>query len=145
MSVQFNKTSCIFFNLNKLVSEFLNKSQCLLLVAVPQPKPSMSMPRDSIASTNMSHRRMSKKRSRKEPITYYELLELERQKNEAQMVKVKVKRNFPLAPDGFIPNSVVKKFFELLDAPPESQRKVWKLKWVNIFFYESFSNIYLLF
>ena len=77
--------------------------------------------------------RMSKKRRNKEPITYYELLELERQKNEAEAaLKVKIKRTFPLAPDGFIPNSVVRKFFELLDTgPAQPERKVWKLKWVQ--------------
>ncbi len=92
------------------------------------------MSRDSVISTtNTNNSQRRKKRSRKEPITYYELLELERQKNEAQMVKVKMKRNFPLAPDGFIPNSVVKKFFELLDGSAEPEREVWKLKWVRFF------------
>lgn len=65
-------------------------------------------------------------------ITYYELLELEKEKNEAQSVKVKFKRNFPIAPDGFIPNSVVRKFFRIFDEKvPE--KKVWKLKWVSLF------------
>ena len=74
-----------------------------------------------------------KKRERKEPITYYELLELEKQKNEPQSVKITIKRNFPIASDGFIPNSVVRKFFQLLE-PTEKQpeKKIWKLKWVNM-------------
>ncbi|CAF0708647.1 unnamed protein product [Brachionus calyciflorus] len=61
-------------------------------------------------------------------ITYYELLELEKEKNESPSVKVTIKRNFPIAPDGYIPNSVVRKFFEIFDENvPE--KKVWKLKW----------------
>jgi hypothetical protein len=87
--------------------------------------------KSSIASVG-THKQ-SKKRSQKEPITYYELLELERQRNEENTVKIKIKRNFPLAPDGFIPNSVVRKFFKMLDAPTQPEKKIWKLKWVYFF------------
>ena len=70
------------------------------------------------------------KKKPKEQITYYELLELEKQKNEAE-VKITIKRSFPIAPDGFIPNSVVRKFFQLLEpGPKQPEKKVWKLKWV---------------
>lgn len=88
-------------------------------------------------NTNNGETRRSKrsKANRSEPITYYELVELERQRNEqikqATAVKIKIKRHFPIAPDGFIPNSVVRKFFKLFDnttKPPE--KKIWKLKWV---------------
>lgn len=73
-----------------------------------------------------------------EPNTYYELLELERQYNEpleADQINFRIKRNFPIAPDGFIPNSVVKKFFKLFDKKNTklSEKKIWKLKWVNLF------------
>ena len=71
------------------------------------------------------------KKKPKEQITYYELLELEKQKNEAASVKITIKRSFPIAPDGFIPNSVVRKFFQLLDpGPKQPEKKIWKLKWV---------------
>lgn len=66
-------------------------------------------------------------------ITYYELLEIERQRDEAKQVKVKIKRNFPIAPDGFIPNSVVLKFFKLLqEEPKRAEKKIWKLKWLDL-------------
>ena len=69
-------------------------------------------------------------------ITYYELLEIERQRDEAKQVKVKIKRNFPIAPDGFIPNSVVLKFFKLLqEEPKRAEKKIWKLKWVSLIFF----------
>ena len=73
-----------------------------------------------------------KRRKRaKEPITYYELLELEKQRNDSQSVKISIKRNFPIASDGFIPNSVVRKFFQLLEpTAKQPEKKIWKLKWV---------------
>lgn len=74
--------------------------------------------------------KQQKKKSLKEPISYYELLELEKQKTETESVKITIRRNFPIAPDGFIPNSVVKKFFKLLEPGPNTEKKVWKLKWV---------------
>lgn len=74
---------------------------------------------------------ISKPKKRKEPLTYYELLELEKEQNEGNAVKVKIKRNFPIAPDGFIPNTVVKKFFDLFDENEQQPPKtIWKLKWV---------------
>ena len=88
--------------------------------------------------------RRKKKEQRKEPITYYELLELEKQRIEQQQVggggvggaaavKITIKSNFPIASDGFIPNSVVRKFFQLLDTPKHAEKpKVWKLKWVSL-------------
>ena len=84
----------------------------------------------SASSNKQQH---GKKRHTARQITYYELIELERQKNEANnAVKVKIKRNFPLAPDGFIPNSVLRKFFAFLEAPPKAADKpIWKLKWVR--------------
>ena len=81
--------------------------------------------------TDSSNHSLSKKAKKSHQITYYELLELERERNEAKQVKVKIKRNFPIAPDGFIPNSVVRKFFKLLqEEPKKPEKKIWKLKWV---------------
>ena len=77
-----------------------------------------------------------KRKKRKEPITYYELLELEKEKNNPQQssVKITIKRNFPIASDGFIPNSVVRKFFQILEpTPKQPEKKIWKLKWVKTF------------
>ena len=87
--------------------------------------------RRSSSLTNEHHSsRHAKRRQTKHQITYYELLELERQKNEANTVKVRIKQNFPIAPDGFIPNSVIRKFFALLEAPPKpAEKTIWKLKW----------------
>ena len=77
---------------------------------------------------------LKRKKRAKEPITYYELLELEKEKNNPQQssVKITIKRNFPIASDGFIPNSVVRKFFQILEpTPKQPEKKIWKLKWVN--------------
>lgn len=98
------------------------------------PKVSSSTTITTTATTTQA--RMKKKQSHREKehhITYYELLELEKQKNEQNTaVKIKIKRNFPIAPDGFIPNSVVKKFFRLFDPnQKQPEKKIWKLKWVN--------------
>lgn len=84
--------------------------------------------------------RPSKKVVQSNQITYYELLELEKQKNETEAVKVTIKRNFPIAPDGFIPNSVVRKFFKLLEPGPKPEKKIWKLKWVENIFIEKKLN-----
>jgi hypothetical protein len=85
------------------------------------------------ASGNVVKATKKKSHKEREPVTYYELLELEKQKNEQNSeMKIKIKRNFPIAPDGFIPNSVVKKFFRLFDpAVKKPEKKIWKLKWVN--------------
>ena len=75
-----------------------------------------------------------RKKRAKEPITYYELLELEKERNnpEQSSVKITIKRNVPIASDGFIPNSVVRKFFQILEpTPKQSEKKIWKLKWVS--------------
>lgn len=97
--------------------------------------PSSSALYSSAQDHHTAHKR--KKAHHREPITYYELLELERQRNEANQaasVKIKIKRTFPIAPDGFIPNSVVKKFFKLLDSASakQTEKKIWKLKWVRL-------------
>lgn len=91
-----------------------------------------------------------RKKANREPITYYELLELERERNEslqAATVKVKIKRNFPIAPDGFIPNSVVKKFFKLFDnnaITKTTEKKIWKLKWVSFLIYICFIGLHFI-
>jgi hypothetical protein len=83
------------------------------------------------ALTDSSNHSQSKRSKKPHQITYYELLELEKERNESKQVKVKIKRNFPIAPDGFIPNSVVRKFFKLLqEEPKKPEKKIWKLKWV---------------
>ena len=72
-------------------------------------------------------------KKRKEPITYYELVELENQRNNPPPPKVKLIRKFPIAPDGFVPNSVVQKFFEMFE--PDEQVApapiIWRLNWVS--------------
>jgi hypothetical protein len=75
---------------------------------------------------------MKPRKKRKEKITYYELLELEKKRNDPNSYKITIKQSFPIAPDGFIPNSVVKKFFKIIDEEPKQpEKKIWKLKWVN--------------
>ncbi len=61
------------------------------------------------------------------------MLEIEKEKSQQDAIKIKIKRNFPIAPDGFIPNSVVQRFFDLFDKKVEKREKktIWKLKWVS--------------
>jgi hypothetical protein len=85
-------------------------------------------------SVKLSTQKKPKDKKRKEPITYYELVELENQRNNPPPPKVKLIRKFPIAPDGFIPNSVVHKFFEMFE--PDEQAApvpiIWRLNWVRL-------------
>ncbi len=85
-------------------------------------------------SIKLSSQKKLKDKKRKEPITYYELVELENQRNNPPPPKVKIIRKFPIAPDGFVPNSVVKKFFDMFDPDPEeiaAAPVIWRLNWVR--------------
>lgn len=87
---------------------------------------------------------MKPRKKRKEKITYYELLELEKKRNEPNSFKITIKKSFPIAPDGFIPNSVVKKFFKIIDEEPKQpEKKIWKLKWVNLIIFFKFATPHL--
>jgi hypothetical protein len=71
-----------------------------------------------------------KEKRRKEPITYYELVELENQRNNPPPPPEKIERFFPIAPDGYIPNSVVKQFFAIYEPEEIPPPVIWKLNWV---------------
>ena len=83
-----------------------------------------------------------KTKKRREPITYYELVELENQKNRPPVIEVKIKKKFPIAPDGFIPNSIVQKFFTLFEPEPEAPPPIWRLNWVNTINYLIKNNFF---
>lgn len=84
-----------------------------------------------------------KEKKRKEPITYYELVELENQRNNPPPPPERIKQLFPIAPDGYIPNSVVKQFFTIYEPEEVPPPVIWKLNWVyKLYSSKIFKTIY---
>ncbi|CAF0723062.1 unnamed protein product [Didymodactylos carnosus] len=64
------------------------------------------------------------------PIDYFELLDAENIQSKAQS-HLHEEKMWPIAPDGFIPNSVTRSIFKTKQIEP-IERKVFKLKWLDI-------------